>query len=185
MRLSAVGAVPGPEETASLTRQAFLAGAGATTLAIAGIAALAKGSYVGARLRADGGSGASGPSGSASAGAVNRSGSGSKAASVPANAVKVGPSSRLSEGQAAIYRDPATGQPDIAIRQSDGSLTAFSAVCTHAGCTVGYRSGQIVCPCHGGTYSATTGQVTGGPPPAPLSRRKVVEAKGSIYAVPS
>jgi thiosulfate dehydrogenase [quinone] large subunit len=183
MRLSAVGAVPGPEETVSLTRRAFLAGVGATTLAIAGVAALAKGSYAGAPLSAGGGSGSPGPGGSASAGPADTGGAG-PAASVPANAVKIGPSSRLSRGQAAIYRDPATRQPDIAIRQSDGSLTAFSAVCTHAGCTVGYEGGQIVCPCHGGTYSATTGQVTGGPPPAPLARRKVIEAKGSIYAVP-
>jgi Rieske Fe-S protein len=104
---------------------------------------------------------------------------------VPSSAVRIGPSSKLPDGQAALYRDPSDGQPDIAIRQSDGSIDAFSAVCTHAGCTVGYAGGQIVCPCHGGTYSPTTGQVTGGPPPTPLARKKVIEANGSIYAVPS
>jgi thiosulfate dehydrogenase (quinone) large subunit len=99
--------------------------------------------------------------------------------------VKIGPSSRLPAGEATVYHDPSTQQPDIVIRASDGTLNAFSAVCTHAGCTVGYEGGQIVCPCHGGTYGATTGQVTGGPPPARLARRQVVEANGSIYAVPS
>ena len=77
------------------------------------------------------------------------------------------------------------GQPDIVIRQDDGSLTAFSAVCTHAGCTVGYEAGQIVCPCHGGTYNGRTGAVESGPPPSPLAPRRVVEQRGSIYAVPS
>ena len=184
MRPSAAGAELAPEEVAALTRRAFVAAAGASTLAIAGIAALARGSYTASTLNAAGGSG--GSSGEqASAGTADTGGAGSQASSVPANAVKLGPTSKLPDGQAAVYRDPSTSQPDIVIRQSDGSLTAFSAVCTHAGCTVGYEGGQIVCPCHGGTYSATTGEVTGGPPPAPLARKKVVEQKGSIYAVPS
>jgi thiosulfate dehydrogenase [quinone] large subunit len=189
MRMSPVGAEPGPEETATLTRRAFLGAAGATTLAIAGIAALAKGSYAGPTLNATGGSsgssGASGPGGHASAGASDTGGSGSQADGVPANAVKIGPSSRLPDGQAAIYRDPSTSLPDIVIRQSDGSLDAFSAICTHAGCTVGYEGDQIVCPCHGGTYSPTTGEVTGGPPPAPLAPKKVTEHGGTIYAIPT
>ena len=71
------------------------------------------------------------------------------------------------------------------IRESDGSLKAFSAVCTHAGCTVGYQGGVIVCPCHGGEYSAQTGEVIAGPPPSPLAPKRVVEAGGQIYAVPS
>lgn len=189
VRLSTAGPQPGPEETATLTRRAFVAAAGTATLAIAGIAALAKGSYTGPALNATGdrgtGSSPTEPSGHASAGASDAGGAGSPAApALPANAVKIGPSNRLPQGRAAVYRDPSTSQPDIVIRQSDGSLSAFSAVCTHAGCTVGYEGGQIVCPCHGGTYSATTGQVTGGPPPTPLARKKVVEQKGSIYAIP-
>ena len=71
------------------------------------------------------------------------------------------------------------------VRHADGSLSAFSAVCTHAGCTVGYQGGQIVCPCHGGTFDAQNGSVVGGPPPSGLAVRKVIEAGGSIYALPS
>lgn len=189
VRLSAVGPEPGPQETVTLTRRALIAAAGATTLAIAGIAALAKGSYSGPNLAARGGSGSGrGGSGSkmhTSAGSSDAGGSTSQTASVPSNAVKIGPSSKLPNGQAALYRDPSDGQPDIAIRQSDGTIDAFSAVCTHAGCTVSYSGGQILCPCHGGTYSPTSGQVTGGPPPTPLPRKKVVESNGSLYAIPS
>ena len=71
------------------------------------------------------------------------------------------------------------------IRDSAGNLKAFSAVCTHAGCTVGYEGGVIVCPCHGGEYSAETGEVIAGPPPSGLAPRQVVESGGQIYAVPS
>jgi thiosulfate dehydrogenase [quinone] large subunit len=99
--------------------------------------------------------------------------------------VKLGPSSRLPRGQGATYRDPADGAADIVVRHGDGSLSAFSAVCTHAGCTVGYQGGQIVCPCHGGTFDAGSGAVVSGPPPSGLARRKVIESGGSIYAVPS
>jgi Rieske Fe-S protein len=67
----------------------------------------------------------------------------------------------------------------------DGTYKAFSAVCTHAGCTVGYQGGQIICPCHGATYDPQTGAVTGGPAPQGLPPRHIVEAGGQLYAVPS
>jgi thiosulfate dehydrogenase [quinone] large subunit len=104
---------------------------------------------------------------------------------VPANAVKLGPSSRLPRGQGATYRDPGDGNPDIVVRHDNGGLSAFSAVCTHAGCTVGYQGGQIVCPCHGGIFDPNSGAVVGGPPPSGLPKRRVVESGGSIYALPS
>jgi thiosulfate dehydrogenase [quinone] large subunit len=178
-----------PERTSSLTRRALVAQAGIATLGIAGIAALAKGSYHGPAVASasstSSGSSPSGGGGKPNPSSGGGSGSGSQPAGVPANATKIGPSSRLPKGQAAIYTDPATQQPDILIRSSDGGLTAFSAICTHAGCTVGYQGGEIVCPCHGGTFSATTGQVLGGPPPSPLAPRQVAESKGQIYALPS
>jgi thiosulfate dehydrogenase [quinone] large subunit len=99
--------------------------------------------------------------------------------------VRLGAASALAAGQGATYRDPSDGQPDIIIRLPSGRLVAHSAVCTHAGCTVGYAGGnQIVCPCHGGTFDAQTGAVTGGPPPSSLASRRVLEAGGSIYAIP-
>jgi thiosulfate dehydrogenase [quinone] large subunit len=181
-----------PTESATLTRRALLFQTGLATLSIAGIAALVKGPYTGpsvttASPSSTGGSGSPGSRGSGG-GSQPPSGanaSGSQGSSVPANAVKLGPSNRLPQGQAAEYQDPTTQQPDILIRQSDGSLNAFSAVCTHAGCTVGYQGGQIVCPCHGGVYSAQTGQVVAGPPPSPLPPKRVVENGGEIYAIPS
>jgi thiosulfate dehydrogenase [quinone] large subunit len=177
-----------PTESSVLTRRALLIQTGIATLSLAGIAALAKGSYRGpasAGATNPGSPAAGGGSGSSTSAGATSGASASQPSSLPTGAVKLAPASRLGNGQAAEYRDPATGQPDILIRQPDGSLNAFSAVCTHAGCTVGYQGGEIVCPCHGGVYSATTGAVISGPPPQALAPRKVLERGGEIYAAPS
>jgi thiosulfate dehydrogenase [quinone] large subunit len=104
--------------------------------------------------------------------------------SVPAGAVRVGPSSRVATSQAATYTDPTTGSADVLIRQSDGTLTALSAICTHAGCEVAYQGGVLYCPCHGSRFNATTGAVIQGPAVTPLPKRRVIESGGEIYAVP-
>ena len=45
----------------------------------------------------------------------------------------------------------------------EGEFHAFSAICTHAGCTVqGVADGIIACPCHGSQFDATTGDVVVG-----------------------
>ena len=72
--------------------------------------------------------------------------------------------------------------PNVVIGRDTGGLYAMSAVCTHAGCTVQFEpsSMQFICPCHGGTYSAKTGQVLGGPPPSPLPSIPVHVVNGEI-----
>jgi nitrite reductase/ring-hydroxylating ferredoxin subunit len=50
-----------------------------------------------------------------------------------------------------------------------GEFHGFSAVCTHAGCTVGSVSGGTIdCPCHGSKFSITDGAVVNGPATSPL-----------------
>jgi thiosulfate dehydrogenase (quinone) large subunit len=102
---------------------------------------------------------------------------------LPAGAVRVGSSSQLQADSAAIYHDPSDGSPDIVIRHQSGSLSAFSAVCTHTGCTVGFASGVIACPCHGSEFDPNTGAVLRGPAATPLPAKHVIERRGSIYAV--
>jgi thiosulfate dehydrogenase [quinone] large subunit len=82
------------------------------------------------------------------------------------------PLSAVPVGEARRFTDPASGQPAWVLRPSRSKVVAFSAVCTHAGCSVGYEpsAGEFVCPCHGGRFSATSGAVLGGPPPAPLTQ---------------
>jgi Rieske Fe-S protein len=55
--------------------------------------------------------------------------------------------------------------------EPDSELRAFVAVCTHLDCTVSYleKENCIFCACHEGYYDVD-GNVTAGPPPAPLAR---------------
>jgi Rieske Fe-S protein len=58
-------------------------------------------------------------------------------------------------------------------KEGDG-YRAFSAVCSHLGCSVAWNAaeGHYRCPCHGGTYSRD-GHVVSGPPPQGLTRLPV------------
>ncbi len=50
-----------------------------------------------------------------------------------------------------------------------GEFKAFTAVCTHQGCTVAdVKGGTINCPCHGSKFSAADGSVVNGPAARPL-----------------
>lgn len=50
-----------------------------------------------------------------------------------------------------------------------GEFKAFSARCTHVGCTVAsVADGVIVCPCHQSRFDVSDGSVKGGPAPSPL-----------------
>jgi thiosulfate dehydrogenase (quinone) large subunit len=159
--------------------------AGLSTLGIAGIAALTKGSYRGSRTLGLASSKAAKQHAPRATHHTHHHAKASHHHALPQGAKKLGSSAQLPRGQAATYSDPGDGRPDIVIRDGNGQLTAFSAVCTHAGCTVGYSNGRIVCPCHGGQYDPKSGAVVAGPPPAPLAHKKVVESGGDIYAVPS
>jgi cytochrome b6-f complex iron-sulfur subunit len=68
--------------------------------------------------------------------------------------------------------------PGVLFRGEEGSMKAFSLVCTHLACTVAWNPEKknFYCPCHEGLFDAE-GHVISGPPPAPLERFKV-EVKG-------
>jgi len=106
-----------------------------------------------------------------------------KAARVPSGAVRLGASKQLPAGTGALYQDPADGQADIVVRQPSGTLSACSAICTHAGCRVEYTNGELYCPCHGSVFDSRTGAVKQGPATQPLAVKRVIERDGSIYAL--
>jgi len=65
--------------------------------------------------------------------------------------------------------------PIVITQPTEGEFMAFSAICTHQGCTVGsVADNTISCPCHGSRYDAATGEVTGGPAPQPLPAQAIV-----------
>ncbi len=65
---------------------------------------------------------------------------------------------------------PVSGQRVMVVQTQD-QLFAFSAKCTHEGCTVTFQPAQSIiwCPCHDGRFDLT-GRVVSGPPPQALVR---------------
>ncbi|HEY6933911.1 MAG TPA: Rieske (2Fe-2S) protein [Marmoricola sp.] len=73
-------------------------------------------------------------------------------------------------GGGVIYPDTQV----VVTQPSKGSFKAFSAICTHQGCTVGQVSqGTIDCPCHGSEFSIKDGSVVQGPATRPLPEKRL------------
>lgn len=75
----------------------------------------------------------------------------------------------------------ANDRPVLIVRDADGQVRAFSAICTHLQCIVGYNADRkrIECPCHQGVYS-TEGQHISGPPPRNLDELQVAVSDGVV-----
>lgn len=59
-------------------------------------------------------------------------------------------------------------KPAVVARPTEQSVAAFSARCTHQGCTVRVDGARLACPCHGSQFDALTGAVLRGPAERPL-----------------
>jgi len=88
--------------------------------------------------------------------------------------------SRVPVGGALSYNDPKSGDPGIVLQRSQGTFVAFSAICPHAGCTVGFahNADLLVCPCHGSEFNPDTGSLVRGPAPHGLTTIPVAESSG-------
>jgi cytochrome b6-f complex iron-sulfur subunit len=114
----------------------------------------------------------SGTSGSASAsGGSGDSGGSGGASLVAVSDVPVGGS---------VSAKTADGKPILVSQPKKGDVVAFSAICTHKGCTVNPAGKQFKCPCHGSVYDAATGKNVGGPAPSPLAPVTVHVEKGKV-----
>jgi thiosulfate dehydrogenase (quinone) large subunit len=161
-----------------LLRGASLAGA---TLAAGVVAKALSGTPAGATLAAAGSSTAT-PLPSASVSGhrhrtASSSSSGDAAPSSPAASasphVSGTPIAKLSSIPVggAIGFDGPGNTPAALVRLGRNDVVAYSRVCTHAGCLVGYDQSQriLYCPCHGAEYDPARGaEVIGGPAPRPL-----------------
>ncbi|MFI6485438.1 Rieske (2Fe-2S) protein [Nonomuraea sp. NPDC050663] len=71
----------------------------------------------------------------------------------------------IPEGGGKIFKE----QKVVITQPKAGEFKAFSATCTHQGCTVASVSdGTINCPCHGSTFNIADGSVANGPAQKPL-----------------
>jgi Rieske Fe-S protein len=113
-----------------------------------------------------GGSGDSGSGGDSggSGGSNDSGGAGGSAGEALAN------TSDIPVGGGKVFKDDKI----VVTQPKSGEFRAFSAVCTHRGCTVGSVSGGTInCPCHGSKYSITNASVVTGPATKALAEKSV------------
>jgi cytochrome b6-f complex iron-sulfur subunit len=55
------------------------------------------------------------------------------------------------------FRDDYSGERAVLVRLESRRLVAYSVVCTHQGCPVAYREGELLCPCHGSLFDLAQG----------------------------
>ncbi|QJS12561.1 Rieske (2Fe-2S) protein [Streptomyces argyrophyllae] len=104
------------------------------------------------------------------------------AGDAPTAPVDLGAENEVAKGGAKLYRDHNV----VVSRAEDGTLKAYSTICTHAGCPINkLRGTTLVCPCHGSEFDAVTGKVVQAPATEPLTELPVKAAKGRIVAGPA
>ena len=131
----------------------------------------------GASSGGDSGGGESGDSGGGNSGGGG-SEKGSKAASSSDQAA-IAAESDVAPGSAVKFKD--AGNPAVLVHLDNGDFVAYSAVCTHQGCPVAYKNGQLACPCHGSVFDPADGAaVVAGPAPEPLAEIPVKVKGGDI-----
>jgi cytochrome b6-f complex iron-sulfur subunit len=103
---------------------------------------------------------------------------GSKAASSSDEAA-IAAESDVAPGSAVTFKN--AGSPAVLVHLDNGDFVAYSAICTHQGCTVAYKNGQLACPCHGSVFDPADGAaVIAGPAPKPLAEIPVKVKGGDV-----
>ena len=87
--------------------------------------------------------------------------------------------SEVAPGSAVEFKD--SGSPAVLVHLKNGDFVAYSAICTHQGCTVDYKGGQLACPCHGSVFDPANGaEVVAGPAQSPLPKIPVKVQGGEV-----
>ncbi|MEU8891735.1 Rieske (2Fe-2S) protein [Streptomyces sp. NPDC048442] len=102
------------------------------------------------------------------------SSSGNQSAAKPA---PLAATSDIPVGGGKVFKD----EKVVVTQPVAGSFKAFSAICTHQGCSVANVSGGTInCLCHGSKYRVADASVAAGPAPQPLPPRAITVESGSI-----
>ncbi len=97
----------------------------------------------------------------------------------PSGGAAVAKESEVAVGSAVKFKDG--GKDAVLVHLEDGDFVAYSAVCTHAGCTVAYKNAQLACPCHGSIFDPANGaEVVSGPAQTPLTEIPVEVRNGEV-----
>ncbi len=82
-----------------------------------------------------------------------------------------------------VYFEYPSGYPNVLFKRNDGSLAAYSLLCTHVCCEVTYESSSnlFYCPCHGSEFDSS-GRVIRGPAGSPLPAITLtVDGSGNVF----
>ncbi|MGW7056517.1 Rieske (2Fe-2S) protein [Streptomyces sp. NPDC054887] len=138
-------------------------------------AVLAAGAAAGTVLAA--GCGGGGGGGGGDTGGTRQETSGPPEPPSPAGGRELARTSDIPVGGGKVFADDRI----VVTQPEEGVFRAFSAVCTHQGCTVGsVGGGTINCPCHDSRFRVTDASVAGGPARRPLPREEITVENGSI-----
>jgi len=149
---------PAPESTARASRRAVLAGTGAAAIVVlSGCTTYGPGGGGDGGGDADpGGDGGGDGGGGGGGGGDGGGGSGGEPLAQTSD-IPVG-GGQVIEGRRVVVTQPEAG-----------TFKAFTAICTHQGCTVSNVSnGTINCACHGSRFKIEDGSVANGPANGPL-----------------
>lgn len=157
-----------PWQQTDLSRRAVVAGTG--MLAVA--AALGACTSSGTQPAATPSAGASAPAAPPPAAGASPPAAGQSESAAPTGE-PLGSTSAIPVGGGTVFADKQV----VVTQPEPGTFKAFSAICTHQGCTVNkVAAGTIDCPCHGSKYSITDGSVVHGPARRALAPRQITIA---------
>ena len=90
----------------------------------------------------------------------------------------------LPVGGARVFHYPDEATPCVLIRLEADRFVAYPQNCTHLACPVLYEATtqRLLCPCHEGSFDATTGRVLSGPPPRPLTPITIERRGDELWA---
>jgi cytochrome b6-f complex iron-sulfur subunit len=104
---------------------------------------------------------------------------GSEGAAAGTGGKAIAAESDVAPGGAVKFKD--RGRDAVLVHLDGGEFVAYSAVCTHAGCTVAYQNAQLACPCHGSIFDPANGaEVVSGPAQTPLPEIPIRVQDGQI-----
>ncbi|MFK4112610.1 Rieske (2Fe-2S) protein [Streptomyces sp. NPDC002176] len=119
-----------------------------------------------------------GDDGDTSSAAASTSPSGDSASSDSGGGKALSSVSEIPEGGGKIF----TEEKVVVTQPKKGEYKAFSAVCTHQGCTLNkVADGTVDCPCHGSRFRISDGSVAHGPATEPLPAKEIMVHGNTVH----
>ena len=98
--------------------------------------------------------------------------------------VRIEGAESLAPNASLLFTYPTPEDPCILVRREDGTLVAYSQVCTHLSCAVVHRpaADELFCPCHQGHFDCLDGRPSAGPPTRRLPRVLLERTAEGVFA---